>query len=203
MKPLILLALLLPLAVGAQVRKCQIDGKTVYSDSQCGQQGAVVNTTANTVDSSGLRAQVQRDRDEAQQQRETLEQEGQVARLTANPPVECRFKSYKYGDAKGKALADSAKAECIRNAVAKQQGKPTTNDAYTRWKDNYEQTAADRRAAVEQISAAENARRASDENRSAIRDVGREVGRKLDQQADRKLTCTADRYSSPPTMTCK
>lgn len=199
MKHLFLLALLLPLVAGAQVRKCQIDGKTVYSDSQCGQQGAVVNTTANTVDSSGLRAQVQRDRDEAQQQRETLEQEGQIARLTANPPKECRFKSYKYGDSKGKAMADSAKAECIRNAVAKQQGKPTTNDAYTRWKDNYEQTAADRRLAVEQISAAENARKSAASTRDAIR----EVGEKIDAQGGRKLTCTKEQYAVTPTMTCK
>ena len=56
MKPLILLALLLPLAAGAQVQKCTIKGKTVYSDSLCGQSGVTVNTDANNLDTSGLRA---------------------------------------------------------------------------------------------------------------------------------------------------
>jgi len=58
MKPLILLAILLPLAVGAQVQKCTIDGKTVYSDSQCGQSGRAVTATVNTMDTSGMREQV-------------------------------------------------------------------------------------------------------------------------------------------------
>lgn len=55
MKLLILLVLLLPLAAGAQVRKCTIDGKTVYSDSQCGQAGQAVTATVNSLDTSGMR----------------------------------------------------------------------------------------------------------------------------------------------------
>lgn len=55
MKPLLLLALLLPLAVGAQVKKCTIEGKTVYSDSLCGQAGRTVNTDANNLDMSAIR----------------------------------------------------------------------------------------------------------------------------------------------------
>lgn len=57
MRLLLLLALLLPLAVGAQVKKCTIDGKTVYSDSQCGLHGQTVNATVNSLDTSGMRAQ--------------------------------------------------------------------------------------------------------------------------------------------------
>jgi hypothetical protein len=55
MKLLILLALLLPLAAGAQVQKCTIEGKTVYSDSLCGQAGVSVKTDVNNLDTSGLR----------------------------------------------------------------------------------------------------------------------------------------------------
>ncbi|MCB2008364.1 MAG: hypothetical protein KDH93_25365 [Rhodoferax sp.] len=68
MNPLILLALLLPLAAGAQVRKCTIDGQIVYSDSRCGQAGAAVNTDANSLDTSGLRdlAKQQRQREAAE-----------------------------------------------------------------------------------------------------------------------------------------
>jgi hypothetical protein len=58
MKLLILLALLLPLVAGAQVQKCTIEGKTVYSDSLCGQEGRAVTATVNTMDTSGMREQV-------------------------------------------------------------------------------------------------------------------------------------------------
>lgn len=61
MKSLILLALLLPLAVGAQVKKCTIDGKIVYSDSQCGQHGTTVNATPNSIDTSAIREQAAKD----------------------------------------------------------------------------------------------------------------------------------------------
>ena len=65
MKHMILCALLSPLAVFAQVQKCQIDGKTVYSDSLCGQAGQAVNTNANSIDHSGLRQQAANDKAKA------------------------------------------------------------------------------------------------------------------------------------------
>lgn len=65
MKFLFLLALPLPLAAGAQVKKCEIEGKTVYSDSLCGQTGSAVSTSANSIDHSGLRAQVAKDKSDA------------------------------------------------------------------------------------------------------------------------------------------
>ena len=70
MKHLVLWAFLSPLATFAQVQKCQIDGKTVYSDSECGQSGVAVNVKPNSLDTSGLRAQIASDKaKEAAQQR--------------------------------------------------------------------------------------------------------------------------------------
>lgn len=70
MKHLVLWAFLSPLAAFAQVQKCQIDGKTVYSDSECGQSGVAVNVKPNSLDTSGLRAQIASDKaKEAAQQR--------------------------------------------------------------------------------------------------------------------------------------
>ena len=65
MKHLVLWAFLSPLAAFAQVQKCQIDGKTVYSDSECGQSGVAVNVKPNSLDTSGLRAQIASDKDKA------------------------------------------------------------------------------------------------------------------------------------------
>ena len=62
MKPLLVLALLMPLVVGAQVRKCTIEGRIVYSDAQCGQSGTTVDTSSNTIDHSGLRQQAAKNR---------------------------------------------------------------------------------------------------------------------------------------------
>jgi hypothetical protein len=57
MKRLVLWAFLSPLAALSQVQKCQIDGKTVYSDSLCGQTGVAVNVNPNSMDTSALRKQ--------------------------------------------------------------------------------------------------------------------------------------------------
>lgn len=68
MKRLFWLALLFPALTFSQVQKCTIEGKTVYSDSLCGQRGQAVNTDANSLDTSGLRdlAEQQRQRDAAE-----------------------------------------------------------------------------------------------------------------------------------------
>ena len=65
MKLLVLWAFLLPLAALAQVQKCQINGKTVYSDSECGQAGVELNLRQNTIETSGLRAQIASDKEQA------------------------------------------------------------------------------------------------------------------------------------------
>ncbi len=64
MKRLLWLGLLFPVIALAQVQKCQINGKTVYSDSQCGQGGETISATVNSLDTSGMRDQVAK-RDEA------------------------------------------------------------------------------------------------------------------------------------------
>ena len=84
MKPLILLALLFPVLTFAQVQKCTIDGKTVYSDSQCGQSGVAVNTDANSLDTSGLRdLAVKR---EQQEKAEREKQKAQMAKEARSKP---------------------------------------------------------------------------------------------------------------------
>jgi hypothetical protein len=60
MKHLLLLALVFPVIALAQVQKCQIEGKTVYSDSLCGQTGVTINATANSLDTSGMCEQTSR-----------------------------------------------------------------------------------------------------------------------------------------------
>lgn len=148
MKALFLLAMLLPLAVGAQIRKYQIDNKTIYNNSQYEQQNTVINTTANTIDSSGLREQAQRNRDDARRQQETAAMDSQRASLAANPPAECRFKTFKNGDAKGRILSQKAQDECIQNIVNTQNGLPSSRDAYATWKDHHERVSAARRQTI-------------------------------------------------------
>jgi hypothetical protein len=154
-----------------QVRKCiGQDGKVTYSDSICGigtakEDGVRVN--ANTIDSSGLRGQVDKYRgDEA------------VEKATQQGSKTCKFASYAYGDEKGKALAAEAKEECLSNIAAKARGLPQSLDAYNMWKDHFEQKSAGRRAAVTQIQNAENARAIADSNRNAINAVGNQLTNK-------------------------
>jgi hypothetical protein len=79
MKRLFWLALLFPVLTFAQVQKCTIEGKTVYSDSLCGQRGEAVNTDANSIDHSGMR-----DLAEQQRQREAAEK-AKMAAANARP----------------------------------------------------------------------------------------------------------------------
>jgi hypothetical protein len=59
MKLLVLWALLFPLAVAAQVHKCQIDGKTAYTEAPCPTgTGGAVEIRENSLDASGQREQV-------------------------------------------------------------------------------------------------------------------------------------------------
>jgi hypothetical protein len=70
----------------------------------------------------------------------------------------CKFESFVFGDAKGKALARAAKEECINNATLKAAGKPTSRDAYTAWNDHRNRENRSRDAAIDRVQAAENAR---------------------------------------------
>jgi hypothetical protein len=198
---IIVAALLLSFGSQAQVRKCTgPDGKVTYSDVLCTNPSAresSVDTSANTLDHSGLRK-------EAQRMRETEELDA----LATNTPRECRFKFHAYGDPKGKVLSEKAKNECIRNIVAAKQGKPTSMDAYALWKDHFDQTATSRRAIAQQIGDAENARRIAASNESAIQDAGRknerairEVGKNIESKLDRPMTCTKSPLSND--LICK
>lgn len=203
MKSAVIIAtiLLLSFNAHAQVRKCTgPDGKVTYSDVLCASPSAresTVDTSANTIDHSGLRK-------EAQRMRETEELDS----LATNTPRECRFKFYAYGDPKGKVLSEKAKNECIRNIVAAKQGKPTSKDAYAMWKDHFDQTATARRAVGQQIGDAENARRIAASNDASIKAAGRknesairDVGRSIEQKLDRPLTCTKSVLSND--LICK
>lgn len=159
----------------AQLRKCVApNGKVTYSDVVCdsGSTAATVrNADGNTVDTSGMRQQA-----EISQQR--------VDRTIAmqNPPSECRFRSYKFNDEKGKALADSAQRECIENLLATKQGKPTSKEAYTLWKDHHELTTATREAAHNRAVSTLNADNIARSNERAIQGA-------VKSAEQRELTC--------------
>lgn len=126
------------LAAQAQVIKCKgADGKTVYSDTAClgNSSSQSVNTTGGTIDTSSLRQGVQRERTDQE-----------MTALMQNPPIECKFKSYKNGDEKGKVLADKAAKECVENLVAKRNGQPTSTADYQMWKDHNADSTAKRYA---------------------------------------------------------
>jgi hypothetical protein len=80
MKRLFWLAMLFPVLTFSQVQKCTIEGKTVYSDSLCGQHGVTVNTDVNSLDMSGLRDQA-----DQQRQREAAEQAKVAASSKGKP----------------------------------------------------------------------------------------------------------------------
>lgn len=163
----------------AQVHKCQgADGKTVYSDSPCvGGKASVIEARPNSIDTAAMReagaaAQARMDRSE----------------LLANPPTQCRFKAYKYGDKKGQALKEAATAECVDNMLASRRGAPTTTMAYQAWKDHFDQTSTDRRAIAAQGQADANTQRIIDANEASTRKLGRQID-------DKKYTCRRDTFS--------
>lgn len=59
MKRLVLWAILSPLAVAAQVHKCQIDGRVAYTEAPCPTgTGGAIDVRENSIDASGQRQQV-------------------------------------------------------------------------------------------------------------------------------------------------
>lgn len=124
----------------AQVNKCKgPGGKVIYSDAACDtpekMQG--VKITPNAVDASG-------DRRNAEDMRAKSEME----ELRQNPPIQCRFSSYKYKDEKGKQLAFDAQQECLQNVIAERKGAPISDRKYQLWNDHHTLTTQKRNAAV-------------------------------------------------------
>lgn len=91
MKLLILLALLLPLAAGAQVRKCTIDGQITYSDSLCGQDGQAVTATVNSMDTSGMLRQAAKKDAESAQARTGIAAKAARKRDSQSQPCSTKF----------------------------------------------------------------------------------------------------------------
>lgn len=118
-------------AVHAQVRKCiGSDGKVTYSDFVCAANTASetsVRTNQNTVDHSAQRKDV----------RQALDATEAEKILSGPAPVECKFKSFKNGDAKGKVLADKAQFECVRNILNAKQGMPPVKIDYQNWNEHH------------------------------------------------------------------
>ena len=78
MKRLVLWAVLSPLAAFAQVHKCQIDGKTAYTEAPCPTgTGKEIQIRENTLDTSGVREQAgRRDKEPAPVVAKTAKQPG-------------------------------------------------------------------------------------------------------------------------------
>lgn len=134
-------------SAAAQVVKCKgPGGKVIYSDAPCpdGDEGQKVNTQANVLDGSADRRAAERNRIQATSNTETSE----VNALLQNPPLQCKFKSFKLSDSKGKILADNAKRECVQNILAERKGEPTSDRNYRLWRDHYDSERSSREQAV-------------------------------------------------------
>lgn len=157
----IVATLLLGSSAQAQVRKCTgPDGKVTYSDFLCGGRTASessVKTDANTIDSSGLREESQKNKS-AQAVEQAIQQGAS----------KCKFSYYAVGDSKGKELAAAAKQECLNNITAKATGQPTSLEAYNFWKDHSTQKSSDRQNAINRASAATNAQATANSTSAAI-----------------------------------
>lgn len=127
-------------SAAAQVNKCKgPNGKVIYSDAACAMPEDMqrVKTNQNTVDGSGDRRNA-----------EEVRAKSAMDALMNNPPAQCKFGAFKYNDQKGKALANDAQQECLRNVLAEQSGSPTSDRAYRLWNDHHTLTSNKRNAAV-------------------------------------------------------
>ena len=135
----------------AQVRKCTgADGRITFSDTVCAATTTKETAVAvhnNVVDGSEMRSQAQANRVTAAGDQAIYEKGGL-----------CKFSYLALGDDLGRALAAEAKKECLENLRAKATSQPTSNDAYTRWKDHSSQKQASRNAAINQAANTDNAR---------------------------------------------
>ena len=112
----------------AQVYKCVVNGKTVYSDLRCAYNPDTVkiNPNENMVSgdksiAEGLPAWKKRGVNDK------TEQSGK-----------CSFSSYALGDSKGGVLAKEARDECYNNELLKAAGRndEVSLEAYNLWKDH-------------------------------------------------------------------
>lgn len=167
MKTLLVATLVILLSANAygQARKCTgPDGRVTYSDVVCDNKAVGetrVNTNANTIDHSGMRAHVQNQlaAREAIKADESLRMQRQAIK-----PQECKFSHYAYGDDKGKQLAINAVAECKRNNQARLNGDPVSNEHYNLWMDHRSIKVVERNGAIAAAGAAQAATNAAIQN---------------------------------------
>lgn len=151
-----LTTLLLGSGVSAQLRKCIApDGKVTYSDVLCNSSattGTIKNPMGNSLDTSGLRQEIQNNRvekDAAQSKAKAIAQQ--------SPAQECTFSFFSIGDEKGKRLAANAKTECLQNNAARLNGEPTSLEHYTFWNDHHSRKSSNRQAAITRANSDTNA----------------------------------------------
>lgn len=179
---LIACGLLLSSNASAQINKCKSpSGATVYSDKPCetGAPGKQVHITENVMSSDGDRRLIAEQREAALRQH-AANREAYLMNVT---PAECTFKAYKLGDERGKALAQQAKQECIRNIIARERGEPATSTQYQQmWQSNRNYQATVRGAAIREMNA-------------QIRDSTREMNANVrDLNKSRNMRCTPSAY---------
>jgi hypothetical protein len=101
------------------------------------------------------------------------------------PPAECKFKSFKNNDSKGKILADNATAECVENMVRKANGQPISLEAYNLWKDHHSIESDKRNAAIARIQADANAQQITQQ----LNQNANATNRKLDELGNKRYRC--------------
>ena len=166
----------------AQTRKCTgVDGRVTYSDFVCPSTTATerqVSTQNNTIDNSVWREQAQANRIETAGNQAVNEKAGL-----------CRFSYLAIGDSLGQAIAAAAKKECLDNLRAKATGQPTSNEAYSRWKDHSSQKQASRSAAISNAVNAENARAIVNSNNNLSNTINNKTYECRPNYAGSSLNC--------------
>ncbi len=121
----------------ADVYRCVVNGKTVYSDSRCEYGASPIKLQDNII----RRTQSDKDRDDQMAYRAgqmALEEKVNDAKSARQYANKCSFSAYALGDDKGKILAAAARDECYKNEILKESGKSdqVSLDAYNLWKDH-------------------------------------------------------------------
>lgn len=127
----------------AQVFKCKnSSGAMEYSDRPCANAKTInIDKEPEIAPPSGGRV----DTPDARALR-MIEAE----RRRKNPPLECQFRAYAYGDNKGQLLAKKAQQECLQNIELKEQGRNSevSMESYQMWKDNHQMMQSNRNAPI-------------------------------------------------------
>ncbi|OWQ84368.1 hypothetical protein CDN99_24035 [Roseateles aquatilis] len=195
MRLLIPLGLLLAAAgVQAQVWKCEVNGKTVYSDRKCEAKGEALNPAAlqaNSLDASADRAAIARSKDEAaaaaaQSQMERMQQAGAGPAASQNVCPTDRDIAGMETRASSISLSREAKSfmqDEIRRArqCQKGQGRYTAAD----WK-----ISRDAQDAQSSLSGGADARRRAESMHSAADpSEGDRISRSADRRESRAAYC--------------